>query len=177
MTTREEIETKVRAIIAKELMVDVEKCADAAHFRDNLGGDSLDALEVVMALEEEFDITIPDSEAINIETVGAAINYIVAHPPLTANWREELAKMDDDLQSLQRQVYQAQNEAALSDFLNRLKALRFIDWDHITGAGIEMSAEGWVNFTANPFQWFINASDDDARKLWGILERDQAPAA
>ena len=72
----EEIASKVKEIIIEELGVDAEKVTDQASFVDDLGADSLDTVELVMALEEEFETEIPDEEAEKITTVQLAINYI-----------------------------------------------------------------------------------------------------
>ncbi|HID56775.1 TPA: acyl carrier protein [Candidatus Poribacteria bacterium] len=70
------VEEKVKEIIAEQLQVDAEKITPEASFIDDLGADSLDTVELVMALEEAFDIEIPDEDAEKIRTVGEAINYI-----------------------------------------------------------------------------------------------------
>ncbi len=70
---------KVRDIIEKELGVEREKLTNEASFIEDLGADSLDIVELVMAMEEEFEVEIPDEEAENIKTVGDAINYINTH--------------------------------------------------------------------------------------------------
>ena len=67
---------KVRQIIADQLGVKKEEVTDNAKFVDDLGADSLDTVELVMALEEEFEIDIPDEDAGNIKTVGEIIKYI-----------------------------------------------------------------------------------------------------
>lgn len=67
---------KVRAIIAEQLGVKVEEVTDTASFVDDLGADSLDTVELVMALEEEFGIEIPDEEAEKMTNVGEAIRYV-----------------------------------------------------------------------------------------------------
>ena len=70
------VEEKVREIITEQLQVDAEKVTPEASFIDDLGADSLDTVELVMAFEEAFDIEIPDEDAEKIRTVGDAINYI-----------------------------------------------------------------------------------------------------
>ncbi|PLX44411.1 MAG: acyl carrier protein [Deltaproteobacteria bacterium] len=70
------IEEIVKKIIAEQLDVDIEKVTLDAHFQDDLGADSLDTVELVMALEDEFDQEIPDEDAENIRTVGSAVEYI-----------------------------------------------------------------------------------------------------
>ena len=67
---------KVKAIIINELGVDPEKVTKDASFVDDLGADSLDTVELVMAFEEEFTIDIPDEDAEQMRTVGEAIAYI-----------------------------------------------------------------------------------------------------
>ena len=73
------IEERVKKIIIKQLGVKEEDVKSAASFVDDLGADSLDTVELVMALEEEFDTEIPDEEAEKITTVQAAIDYILSH--------------------------------------------------------------------------------------------------
>lgn len=70
------IEDKVKEIIVDQLGVEAEQVKPEAAFIDDLGADSLDTVELVMALEEEFDLEIPDEDAEKIKTVGDAINYI-----------------------------------------------------------------------------------------------------
>jgi acyl carrier protein len=71
-----DIEKKVREIIAEQLSIDVEDVKPESSFIDDLGADSLDTVELIMAFEEEFDIEIPDEKAEKIRTVGDAIEYI-----------------------------------------------------------------------------------------------------
>jgi len=70
------IEEKVREIIMEQLGVGADEVKPEASFIEDLGADSLDTVELVMALEEEFDMEIPDEEAEKITTVGQAIAYI-----------------------------------------------------------------------------------------------------
>ncbi len=72
-------ETKVKEIIAKELEVDVKQLQPDAKFIEDLGADSLDIVELVMALEEEFGLDIPDEDADKLKTVGDAMNYLQQH--------------------------------------------------------------------------------------------------
>ncbi len=67
---------KVKDIIVDRLGVDAEKVTPEASFKDDLGADSLDIAELVMELEDEFDMEIPDEEAEKINTVGDAVEYI-----------------------------------------------------------------------------------------------------
>ena len=73
---REELLEKVKTVIVDQLNVEEDDVTEDASFVDDLGADSLDIVELVMALEEEFGISIPDEEAENIKTVGDAVNYI-----------------------------------------------------------------------------------------------------
>jgi len=73
------VEEKVKHIIVEQLGVDAEEVKAEASFVDDLGADSLDVVELVMALEEEFECEIPDEEAEKITTVQQAIDYIEAH--------------------------------------------------------------------------------------------------
>ncbi len=70
------LQEKVRSIIAEQLGVKPEEVTPQASFIDDLGADSLDTVELVMALEEEFGVEIPDEEAEKLVTVGDAIKYI-----------------------------------------------------------------------------------------------------
>lgn len=72
------VEEKVKEIIAEQLGVKKEEIKGESSFIDDLGADSLDTVEVVMALEEEFGIEIPDEDAEKITTVGEAVKYIEA---------------------------------------------------------------------------------------------------
>jgi len=74
-----DIDQKVKDIIINELGVDAEKVTPEASFVEDLGADSLDTVELVMAFEEEFGMEIPDEEAEKLQTVGDAINYIQSH--------------------------------------------------------------------------------------------------
>ena len=70
------LEERVKKIIVEQLGVDEAEVKNEASFVDDLGADSLDTVELVMALEEEFDTEIPDDEAEKITTVQAAIDYV-----------------------------------------------------------------------------------------------------
>ena len=73
------IPEKVRGIIIEQLGVDAEQVTEDASFVDDLGADSLDQMELVMALEEEFGVEIPDEDAEKITRVREAISYITEH--------------------------------------------------------------------------------------------------
>ena len=73
------IEERVKKIVAEQLGVKEEEVKNGSSFVEDLGADSLDTVELVMALEEEFETEIPDEEAEKITTVQAAIDYVNAH--------------------------------------------------------------------------------------------------
>ncbi|MBO6009656.1 MULTISPECIES: acyl carrier protein [Ruminobacter] len=73
------IEERVKKVIVEQLGVNEDEVVLSASFIDDLGADSLDTVELVMALEEEFDTEIPDEDAEKITTVQSAIDYIEAH--------------------------------------------------------------------------------------------------
>jgi len=75
-----EIEERVKKIIVDQLGVEATQVTSEASFVEDLGADSLDTVELVMALEEEFGVQIPDEEAEKLMTVKAAIAYITSHP-------------------------------------------------------------------------------------------------
>jgi len=74
-----EIFDKVKSIIVERLNVDESKITSDASFIEDLGADSLDSVELIMQLEEAFDIQIPDEDAEKISTVGDAVKYIETH--------------------------------------------------------------------------------------------------
>jgi acyl carrier protein len=76
---KKEIVEKVKQIIAEQLGVDEGEVTPSASFVDDLGADSLDQVELVMALEEAFDVEIPDEDAEKIRTVQDAIDYVDKH--------------------------------------------------------------------------------------------------
>jgi acyl carrier protein len=76
---REEILSKVAEVVAEQLNVEEADVVEDASFIDDLGADSLDIVELVMALEEAFGVSIPDQEAENIKTVGDAVEFIKAN--------------------------------------------------------------------------------------------------
>jgi len=71
-----DILARVTKMVVEHLDVEEDKVTEKAHFIDDLGADSLDNVELVMAFEEEFDIEIPDDAAEQFQTVGAAVKYI-----------------------------------------------------------------------------------------------------
>ncbi len=73
------IEKRVKEIVAEQLGVDEAQVTNEASFMDDLGADSLDTVELVMALEEEFEIEISDEDAEKIQTVQDAVDYITEH--------------------------------------------------------------------------------------------------
>lgn len=73
------LEAKVKEIIVDQLGVNADEVTNEASFIEDLGADSLDTVELVMALEEEFNMEIPDEEAEKIKTVGNAIDFIKSH--------------------------------------------------------------------------------------------------
>ncbi|MCK4931174.1 MAG: acyl carrier protein [Candidatus Aminicenantes bacterium] len=75
---REELLKKIKAIIADKLSISEDQVTEEASFIDDLGADSLDTVELVMALEDEFDLDIPDEDAEKMTTVGKAIDYVLA---------------------------------------------------------------------------------------------------
>jgi acyl carrier protein len=79
LNSMSDIEQRVKKIISEQLGVKEEEVTNSASFVEDLGADSLDTVELVMALEEEFDTEIPDEEAEKITTVQAAIDYINSH--------------------------------------------------------------------------------------------------
>ena len=76
MPTVDEIEEKVIQIVSEQLGVDKKEISRDTSFVNDLNADSLDTVELVMELEDEFDLTIPDEEAEKLKTVGEAIDYI-----------------------------------------------------------------------------------------------------
>ena len=75
----DDVEARVKKIIVEQLGVDATEVTNQAHFVNDLGADSLDTVELVMALEEEFTAEIPDEDAEKLQTVGQAVEYIKTH--------------------------------------------------------------------------------------------------
>jgi len=74
---REELFKKVKEIVADKLSIGEDQITENASFIDDLGADSLDTVELVMALEDEFDLDIPDEDAEKMTTVGKALDYVL----------------------------------------------------------------------------------------------------
>ena len=70
---------KVKAIVAEQFEVEEDKITEATDLQDDLGADSLDVVDLLMSIEDEFEIEVPDDEIENIKTVGALVNYIEAN--------------------------------------------------------------------------------------------------
>ncbi len=70
---------QVKKLIVEQLGVDESQITNDAHFIDDLGADSLDTVELILSLEETFNISIPDEDAEKLETVGKAMEYIAGH--------------------------------------------------------------------------------------------------
>ena len=70
---------KVKAILAEQLDVEEDKITDATDLQEDLGAESLDVVDLLMSIEDEFEIEVPDDEIENIKTVGALVNYIEAN--------------------------------------------------------------------------------------------------
>ncbi|MCK5218506.1 acyl carrier protein [bacterium] len=77
------LEDKVKEIIVDQLNVDADEVTKEASFMEDLGADSLDIVELIMALEEEFNMDVPDEEAEKLKTVGDAMNFIKTHANVT----------------------------------------------------------------------------------------------
>jgi acyl carrier protein len=76
---RDELLKKIKSIASDKLSISEDQVTEEASFIDDLGADSLDTVELVMALEDEFSMDIPDEEAEKLTTVGKAMDYILAH--------------------------------------------------------------------------------------------------
>jgi acyl carrier protein len=76
--TKEEILGKVKAVVAEKLNVGEDQVTADAKFVEDLGADSLDQVELIMALEDDFELKIPEEEAETLTTVGSAVDYIVS---------------------------------------------------------------------------------------------------
>ena len=76
---REELLKKIKAIVSDKLSISEDQVTEEASFIDDLGADSLDTVELVMALEDEFDLDIPDEEAEKLTTVGKAMDFVLSN--------------------------------------------------------------------------------------------------
>jgi acyl carrier protein len=83
--TREEVFERIRAHLADELEVDPARIQDGTRFKEDLRADSLHLVELVVELEDNYGVRIPDDEAAKILTVGQAADYVAAHAPETAS--------------------------------------------------------------------------------------------
>jgi len=79
LSTEESVEEKVKEIIVKQMGANKDQVTPETSFINDLGADSLDTVELVMELEDAFDMSIPDEDAEKMQTVGDAINYIKEH--------------------------------------------------------------------------------------------------
>jgi len=77
--SREEVLEQVKSVLSDKLGIDEGEITDDASFEADLGADSLDLVEVVMDLEDQFGLKIPDEDARGLTTVGKAIDYVIAH--------------------------------------------------------------------------------------------------
>jgi acyl carrier protein len=77
--TREEALDRVRGILVEQLGVDEDQVVETASFQGDLDADSLDLVELIMELEDQFDMKISDEDAQKIETVGQAVDYVTSH--------------------------------------------------------------------------------------------------
>ena len=76
--TKEEILAKVKSVVSEKLNVGEDQVTTDAKFVEDLGADSLDQVELIMALEDEFDLKIPEEEAEQLSTIGSAVDFILA---------------------------------------------------------------------------------------------------
>jgi len=76
---RDELLIKMKSIVADKLSISEDQITEEASYIDDLGADSLDTVELVMALEDEFDLDIPDDEAEKLTTVGKTMDYVLAN--------------------------------------------------------------------------------------------------
>jgi acyl carrier protein len=77
--SRDEVFERVREVLAERLSVEESDITEEANFQEDLGADSLDLVEMIMELEDQFGIKIPDEDAQQIQTVGQAVEYVTSH--------------------------------------------------------------------------------------------------
>ena len=77
--SRDEVYERIREVLAERLSVEETEITEEANFQEDLGADSLDLVEMIMELEDQFGIKIPDEDAQKIQTVGQAVEYVTSH--------------------------------------------------------------------------------------------------
>ncbi|HET9322719.1 MAG TPA: acyl carrier protein [Gaiellaceae bacterium] len=77
--SRDEVYERIREVLAERLSVEESEITEEANFQEDLGADSLDLVEMIMELEDQFGLKIPDEDAQQIQTVGQAVDYVTSH--------------------------------------------------------------------------------------------------